>query len=60
MNGEYVSQTYSFKTSASDEFNFLFASDAQIGASYDVSTDAENWENSLNNALAMFPDAFGE
>ncbi|MDI9242924.1 choice-of-anchor I family protein [Fusibacillus kribbianus] len=57
VNGETVSDVYSFKTGGTDSFSFLLAGDPQIGASGNVSSDTNGWEDTLNKAAAAFPDA---
>ena len=56
VNGDSVSEIYTFKTDPADEFNFIFVGDAQIGASGNVGTDSANWKVTLNTATEMFPE----
>lgn len=57
VNGENVSETYSFKTTGTKDFNFLLAGDPQIGASGNVTSDTNGWENTLNKVMDNFPNS---
>lgn len=56
------SEAYSFKTSSSSAFKAILVSDSQIGRSGDekddavLSNDSYGWNNTLELALAAFPD----
>ncbi len=56
VNGELVSEIYSFKTGDANSFSFLLAGDPQIGAG-STESDIVGWENTLNLATQMFPEA---
>ena len=52
------SGTATFTTqSASDSWNFLAFSDAQIGASHDNVSDGAGWQQTLTNATQAYPDS---
>lgn len=53
-NGTSFSKTYSFSTRDSNSYNAVFISDAQIGASGNISNDTAAWENTLSTALGNF------
>lgn len=57
VNGETVSETYSFKTTGENDFSFLLVGDPQIGASRNATNDAANWRNTLNTAFSKFPES---
>lgn len=65
VNGENVSQVYTFSTANSGSFGFVFVSDPQLGANTTIganttaaaATDATAWENTLNLAFEKFPEA---
>ncbi len=56
-NGTSYSAVYSFETKESESYNAIFISDAQIGASSNISNDKSSWENTLKTALGKFGDA---
>ena len=56
VNGETVSEVYSFKTGGTGAFSFLLAGDPQIGAG-STPSDIAGWEDTLSKAAAVFPDA---
>jgi|GEM_PF-6292829 len=56
-NGVSYSAVYSFKTEDSGNYNAIFISDAQIGASGNISSDKANWEKTLQATLGNFSDA---
>ena len=43
VNGETVSETYSFETGSTKDFTFALVGDPQIGASGNSTSDTENW-----------------
>lgn len=53
-NGSSFSKVYSFTTRSSSSYNAIFISDAQIGASGNISNDTVAWENTLSTALGNF------
>lgn len=55
VNGETVSEVYSFKTGDVDSFSFLLAGDPQIGSG-NLQTGIDGWENTLNVATEKFPE----
>ncbi len=57
VNGETVSDVYSFQTAGSGAFSFLLAGDPQIGAGSGVESDTAGWETTLQKAAAAFPNA---
>ena len=57
VNGETVSEMYTFKTTGENNFNFLLVGDPQIGASRNVTNDAANWRNTLSTAFSKFPES---
>ena len=56
-NGSSFSSTYSFTTRNSSSYNAIFISDAQIGASGNISNDTAAWKNTLSTALGNFGNA---
>lgn len=56
-NGVDFSDIYSIKTQNPSGFNFTFVGDPQIGASKDVDSDSEGWEDCLEAALGKFEKA---
>lgn len=58
VNGETVSQTYTFTTGDYDgKFNFILAGDPQIGAGSQTS-DIEGWNKTLETAVNAFTPNF--
>lgn len=57
VNGETVSETFSFKTTGENDFSFLLVGDPQIGASRNVTNDAANWKDTLSKAFSKFPQS---
>lgn len=57
VNGETISDIYSFKTGNGGDFSFLLAGDPQIGSSGNVTNDTAGWEDTLTKAVAKFPNA---
>jgi len=52
------SAPYSFRTqSFSGDFDFLFFGDPQVGASGNLASDGVGWQDTLDVALATYPDA---
>ncbi len=45
-----------FRTKGSDNYNFIFVGDPQIGASGDTTGDAEGWATTVTAALTKFED----
>lgn len=59
VNGQAVSETYSFTTkNFTGAYNFIFAGDPQIGSSGSVTSDAENWNDTLQKAVTQFQPDF--
>ncbi len=56
-NGNAVSDNYYFKTDKNGDFNFIYVTDPQIGASGSADVDLENWTKAVNLANEMFPTA---
>ncbi len=65
VNDSTVSKVYTFSTSATGDFSFIFLSDPQIGANTTAGAanstashiaDATAWANTLNVSLEKFPD----
>ncbi len=63
VNGNTVSAIHTFSTAPEGDFNFIFLSDPQIGASATANTtqsainDAAAWKETLDIALNNFPDS---
>ncbi len=55
-NGNITSKNYYFETDPADAFNFVFAADAQIGASLGAKDDKGNWNKTVNLINQMFPE----
>ena len=53
-NGASYSGVYSFKTGDGNNYNAIFVSDAQIGASGNISNDKAGWEKTLSAAVGRF------
>ncbi len=53
-NGSSFSSAYSFNTRNSSSYNAIFISDAQIGASGNISNDTAAWKSTLSTALGNF------
>ena len=58
VNGDTVSDTYSFKTGIDDgSYSFAFVGDPQIGASGNATSDTSGWGETLNVITSKFnPD----
>lgn len=58
VNGDTVSDTYSFKTGVNDgSYSFAFVGDPQIGASGNAASDTNGWNETLNVITSKFnPD----
>ena len=56
-NGLSLSNAYSFTTRNSSSYNAIFLSDAQIGASGNISNDTAAWKSTLSTALSNFGNA---
>ena len=54
-NGKW-SEIYSFKTQATDSYNFLFMGDPQIGSSGNIAKDTTGWINTVNKAIELYPN----
>jgi len=50
------SETYSFEVGGDDAFNFLLFGDPQVGSSGNIPSDKAGWNDTLDVALAAFPD----
>lgn len=46
----------SFQTQDTESFSFLLMGDPQIGSSGDIDADGKGWEETLNTAVAKFPE----
>ncbi len=55
-NGGKVSQNYYFTTDSAVEFDFVFAGDPQIGASYNNTRDGQNWGKTVDFVKNNFPE----
>ena len=53
-SGAVWSEIYRFKAGNSGKYNTIFVSDAQIGASGNISSDKASWEKTLSAALGKF------
>ncbi|MGE8205470.1 FIMAH domain-containing protein [Heyndrickxia sp. NPDC080065] len=53
---ESWSSVYNYATQRSDQYSLMFVGDPQIGASGSVSKDQAGWTNTLNKAVAKFPN----
>ncbi|MFK9093877.1 metallophosphoesterase [Bacillus salipaludis] len=53
-NGQWT-ETYSFNTKETDNYNFLFMGDPQLGSGK-VESDTAGWVNTVNKAIEKFPD----
>lgn len=59
VNGDQVSKIYDFTTKDFDgSYNFIFASDPQIGASGSASKDTEGWDKTLSDSINKFNPNF--
>ncbi|WP_075618625.1 purple acid phosphatase family protein [Paenisporosarcina indica] len=54
-NGNWT-KSYEFETQDTEEFNFLFFGDVQIGASGNAKTDGDSWESTLSTTMERYPD----